>query len=848
MKKLFIAMLCLACLPVSAETIDTTGAGGAAHLLLGQVGEVFGDLIDNDGDGQTDEVNTYSLIPFVGQTFTAPSQVSYLTGVTFFHRDSELVTAVPDLPITLRAYVAAWDTANLRPTGPQLYMSDPVSSVQDNVTHAYSYTDLNLELNPNTVYVAYLGGTGAFSQFNSAIEVRTVDGYAGGGMYALDTVIGLDDPFTNGWADYSDFDLSFIATINVVPEPGAGALLILGAGLLLRRRARGAGWAGLVLAGFLPLGAPRGASAAELEASDRAADFRFGASVSLSGTTGIVGSHFATVGANEDQGAAYVFRGLDTAAGSITQDLKLTASDGEWGDGLGNAVSISGTTALAGASWDTFGSNFYQGSVYLYRNLGTGTGGITQAAKLTASDGAANDSFGASVSISGSIGITGAYGDDSNRGTAYVFRNLGTATGTVTQQVRLRASDRAVDDYFGGAVSISGTIAAVGAEGANIGATSNQGAVYVFRNLDTATNLVNQQVKLTASDGTAADSLGVAVSLSGTNLLAGASGDSSLRGTAYVFRNLDTAGMTATESAKLLASDGAANDFFGLAVSLSGGTGLVGARGDNVGSVVDQGSVYVFSGLDTATGTVTEQAKLTASAGGEFDGFGISVSVDGDNFLIGAYLAGDDTPESGQAYSGSVSSFTTLDAGGATRRIDGFSFESRADWIIGEVTVGNQVTLGQGDTASVLTSGKAVYIGKNARSNENLLRIEGSLAANTVYIGATAGNFGNVLQLEDTAIFNTTGALRLAESNSLVIEGNYVDINTLLALLGGTALQVWDGAVWQTVTAGNHAGLINQSFETSYTTITAVPVPEPGVLMPAGMFGALCLVRRRRRY
>lgn len=67
-----------------------------------------------------------------------------------------------------------------------------------------------------------------------------------------------------------------------------------------------------------------------------------------------------------------------------------------------------------------------------------------QAAGLQASDGAVFDSFGGSESVSGSIGLVGAYTDDigsnADQGSAYVFRNLDTASGASAQNVKLTAS------------------------------------------------------------------------------------------------------------------------------------------------------------------------------------------------------------------------------------------------------------------------------------------------------------------------------------------------------------------------------------------------------------------------
>ena len=93
----------------------------------------------------------------------------------------------------------------------------------------------------------------------------------------------------------------------------------------------------------------------------------------------------------------------------LNEDHKLTASDGAADERFGNSVSISGNYAVIGAHWAFIGSNSYQGSAYIFHRDGTSW---TQQAKLTASDGDVEDIFGNSVSISGDYAIVGAYGDD----------------------------------------------------------------------------------------------------------------------------------------------------------------------------------------------------------------------------------------------------------------------------------------------------------------------------------------------------------------------------------------------------------------------------------------------------
>jgi hypothetical protein len=115
---------------------------------------------------------------------------------------------------------------------------------------------------------------------------------------------------------------------------------------------------------------------------------------------------------------------LPVAAQSINEDLKIIASDAAAGDRFGEAVAISGTTAIVGAHRDDDAGQD-SGSAYLFD---TTTG--EQLFKLTASDAEANQLFGYSVAISGTTAIVGAWGDDDaapNSGSAYIF-NLNSTT------------------------------------------------------------------------------------------------------------------------------------------------------------------------------------------------------------------------------------------------------------------------------------------------------------------------------------------------------------------------------------------------------------------------------------
>ena len=370
----------------------------------------------------------------------------------------------------------------------------------------------------------------------------------------------------------------------------------------------------------------------KLTASDRAVGDLFGRSASVSGSRAIVGA----TGDNNNgviTGSAYVFE--KGPEGSWTQVQKLLASDAAANDGFGVSVSISGSRAIAGAlSADGDATN--SGAAYVFER--SSAGAWTQVQKLSASDAADNDNFGVSVSVSGDRAIVGNTNNDdggSNSGAAYVFdRN---SEGAWSQSAKLLASDGARLDEFGTSVSVSGSRAVVSATGDDDNGL-NSGAVYVFdRNSEGAWS---QSAKLTPEDGTAAHSFGISVSVSGDIAVVGADGDGdngTRAGAAYVFERSSDDG-TWSEVSKLTASDAAARDTFGRYVSVSGNRIMVGAEinGDNGAA---SGSAYVFE--RNSDGSWSETTKLLAEDGAAGDLLGGYVAISGNTAVIAA--PGDDT-------------------------------------------------------------------------------------------------------------------------------------------------------------------------------------------------------------
>ena len=228
---------------------------------------------------------------------------------------------------------------------------------------------------------------------------------------------------------------------------------------------------------------------------------------------------------------------------------------------------------------------------------------------LHASDKAADDFFGCSVSMSGDYIVIGAYCEDggadnySNAGSAYIFkRDLG--LDTWTQVDILRASDIAAEDNFGYSVNISGDYLIVGAtdEDGGVNGINEAGAAYIFKRDDGASTWSEVAI-LHASDRAAEDHFGYTVGISGNYAIVstidedGGSGDTVINaGAAYIFKNNGSDNWAAVDI--LRASDMAEGDRFGKSVCISGSCAIIGAYAENGGDgdpATDAGAAYIIN-------------------------------------------------------------------------------------------------------------------------------------------------------------------------------------------------------------------------------------------------------------
>ena len=398
------------------------------------------------------------------------------------------------------------------------------------------------------------------------------------------------------------------------------------------------------------------AKVSKLTASDGAASDDFGYSVSVDGDTAVMGAY----GDDNDKGSAYVFTRQSGAWGQVA---KLTASDRQSNDLFGVSVAVDGDTVVVGAYLDDDnGRN--SGSADIFTKPSGGWADATETAKLTASQGNGGDRFGFRVALDGDTVVVGArYDDDdaSDSGSAYVFTKPNTGWTNATETAHLTASDAAFENHFGSSVAADEDTVVVGVWWDSAGALQS-GSAYVFTKPIGGWTTATENAKLTASDGAAEDWFGNSVAVEGDTVVVGAFWDDNAKtnsGSAYIFTKPDSWWATATETAKLTASDAKKGDFLGRSVAVQEDSVVVGASSGD-GKVKDSGSVYLFIKPETDWIDATETAKMQAPDGAAYDSFGTSVELEGDTVVVSAHVDDDNGRDSGSVYVFAASDWTGI--------------------------------------------------------------------------------------------------------------------------------------------------------------------------------------------
>ena len=443
------------------------------------------------------------------------------------------------------------------------------------------------------------------------------------------------------------------------------ALLAIGILLALRRGRMRKAWlalAAILCAGCSAEGPPSSAAVgsalntpavrATLEnvlapktTNDGPVAYGFATSVAIDGNIAVVGQSMDVVGANQQQGSAYVYLFEN---GQWVEHQKLTASDGETQENYGASVALGGTTIAIGASWEYAVRGHSRGAVYVYEREGAIW---TERQKLVRDDLWEPGDFGRSVAVAENTLVVGALYPPS----AYVYVREGE---TFIEQQKLTVPDDGSFDDFGSSVSVDGDTVLIGAPDAS----DSAGSVHVF--VRSGTTWTEQQ-ELTPTVGTGRAGFGGTVALSGDTAAVSASGEG-----AVYFYVRDPSHWTLQQ--KMIEPTEGEN--FGLQVALDGNTAVAlgsapssehsfrvfersGASWSQRYSISRRGdyfAVYTWAALSgdvllvvgaeegrghaethvRTQGSWALQQPLTTKDGLGYQGLGMSVAIDGDSAAV----------------------------------------------------------------------------------------------------------------------------------------------------------------------------------------------------------------------
>ena len=277
--------------------------------------------------------------------------------------------------------------------------------------------------------------------------------------------------------------------------------------------------------------------------------------------------------------------------------------------------------------------------------------------KIRASDPFTDAKFGQAIDLSGNYAIVGAQFDDrdenaqdtlTDAGAAYIFER-DPITGAWSQKQKLVASDRATDDRFGYAVAIDGNYAVVGAknedEDENGQATmNNAGSAYFFKR--NAAGVWEETQKVVSWDnrkgiqffGHAVDIHGNYAAIGAPDEGRGANPSTTFKAGAVFTYERDANG-TWISHQKLRTADLGYTAQFGISISMDRPNMIIGAVGERedaggANSFVGAGAAYIFT-QDPNSGLWAQSQKLTSSQRGQNNFYGYSVTIAGNYAAIG---------------------------------------------------------------------------------------------------------------------------------------------------------------------------------------------------------------------
>jgi hypothetical protein len=252
----------------------------------------------------------------------------------------------------------------------------------------------------------------------------------------------------------------------------------------------------------------------------------FGASIAISGNLVIAGSPRADTAGGTDSGAAFAFRYKNSLVKWV-EEKELIDPDGAANDQAGTSVSVVGSTAVVGSPYSVEGSAYYAGSVGVWTVSGSTW---TQVQELTASTPQNYAYFGTNVKLQNNqIGVCAPAEDHSttvyDSGAVYLYDLV---AGSWTLEQRFENATPTSYEYFGTDVAMAKNLVVVSAQNSTVSGKGAAGCAYTFRKGKVGGWVFDQQ--LGASDVAASDRFGFCVELNSDQILLTADGNDTAAG------------------------------------------------------------------------------------------------------------------------------------------------------------------------------------------------------------------------------------------------------------------------------------------------------------------------------
>jgi hypothetical protein len=568
------------------------------------------------------------------------------------------------------------------------------------------------------------------------------------------------------------------------------------------------------------------------------ADDYVGSVVAISGNYAIVGAYAEDDASGLGSGKAYIY---NNSTGALLHTLNNPNPYGtSANDSFGLAVAISDTYAIVSAYEDEAGG-IDSGKAYIFDVT---TGALLRTLNNpNAYSTSQGDSFGLAVAISDNYAIVGAYSEDdaggTNSGKAYIFN---VSTGALLHTLdNPNAYGTSADDRLGYSVGITDTYAIVGAYGEDDAGGTSSGKAYIY-NVSTGALLhtLNNPNAYSTMHG---DRFSYSAAISGDYAIVGApyEGDASgtTSGKAYIYNNSTGALLHTLNNPNPYGTS--ADDYFGLAVAISGDYAIVGALYEDDAGGNNSGKAYIYN---VSTGALVHTLDNPNAYGTSAnDSFGVYVAISGNYALVSAYQEDDaGGTQSGKAYIYEMDNTpgTNLTA----ENFVGVSDGAYADGATATIQTAGSVD----DAQSGLTAGQAYYV----QGNGTLAVTPGTPSVFAgVALSATKLLIGRDLPADAVAAYTDSDVATYLSGNGYDTATNIISTITdsapaTLDTLNELAAALGDDANFaSTVTSSlaakaNTADLATVATSGSYNDLTDQPViAAGGVSFEAVASGAL---------